>query len=556
MAVLFSPFGNHQFVDEDGLTANGWTLTTYAAGSTTPLTAYTTSVGNVAHSAVISIGALGFITASGAVAQLWLTEGLSYKFVLKNSAGVTKDTVDNVTGITSTASAATQWTASGLTPTYVSATSFTLAGDQTAAFHVGRRLQSTNTSGTVYSRIITSAYGALTTVTVVNDSTALDSGLSAVSYSILTATQWATPGAARPLTTRSDVASVAGAVNLTTGATSTDDIKITGTEVITSFTIAIGRVVRVTAGGAFTLTNGASIVTQTGGNIICVSGDTFVLRATAANVVEVMFFAKSSTATPVPIRQTVLSGPVTTDGLPDFGGATGGTTVTVAGTLRIAAANGFNAYGSVDYVGTLTNPSFTGLSTNGTMFGYADAVTGTVGTGTLAPIYQWGGTPSTTSGQFTFNIQEMVGYLGNGATAPQSNRVYIGEFTVSGAVVTAIVWYALMRRYRAPLTATLVGNSTQVSKSHNLGTTACRPRVFFVCTTTDNGYAVGDILWDPVTQSGSGSTSLPALTITRNAMTFSTAAGTQWLQCPKGGGNFITLTAASWSYGVTVDGEF
>ena len=74
----------------------------------------------------------------------------------------------------------------GLTPTYVSGTSLTLVGDQTAAYSVGRRVKATVTAGTVYGVIATSVYTTLTTLTVTMDSGALDSGLSVVSLSILT----------------------------------------------------------------------------------------------------------------------------------------------------------------------------------------------------------------------------------------------------------------------------------------------------------------------------------------------------------------------------------
>jgi len=286
MAVLYSPWGNSQFFDANGDPANGWKIYTYVAGSSTPLATYTDSTGAVAQSNPIVINSLGFPTTG----QIWLTSGLSYKLVLTDASDVVKKTQDNLSGvISSSSSTQSQWVASGLTPTYVSATSFTLAGDQTSAFHVGRRLQTTNTSGTIYSRIISSAYGALTTVTVVNDSGVLDSGLSAVNYGLLTAVGTSSPGAASPVLPRIDVASVAGTVDLT-GNAITDDIRITGTNTITAFTVATGRVLRVTAGGAFTLTNNASIVTQTGANIVCTAGDTFMLRATAANVVEVLSY--------------------------------------------------------------------------------------------------------------------------------------------------------------------------------------------------------------------------------------------------------------------------
>jgi microcystin-dependent protein len=79
-----------------------------------------------------------------------------------------------------------QWLTSGVTPTFVNTTSFTLAGDQTGQFQVGRRLKLTETAGTVYGYILTSIFISITTVTVVLDSGVLDSGLNQVQYGILT----------------------------------------------------------------------------------------------------------------------------------------------------------------------------------------------------------------------------------------------------------------------------------------------------------------------------------------------------------------------------------
>ena len=184
MAVNFSPIFNSQVVDSSGNPASGWKIYSYAAGSSTAQDTYTTSAGSVAQSNPIIINSLGFPTTG----QIWLTSGQSYKLVLTNASDVVQKTEDNISGVNDTSVTIDQWVASGLTPTYVSATSFTLTGDQTTAFHVGRRLKTTNSGGTIYSTITTTAYGALTTVTVANDSGTLDSGLSAVSYGIITAT--------------------------------------------------------------------------------------------------------------------------------------------------------------------------------------------------------------------------------------------------------------------------------------------------------------------------------------------------------------------------------
>lgn len=168
----------------------------------------------------------------------------------------------------------------------------------------------------------------------------------------------------------------------------------------------------------------------------------------------------------VPVRQTVLNGPVDANGQSAFGGATGATTVTTAGTLFMTAANGMS-----NRSGSKVNPSWSGLSANGTMYLYADVnVDGTIteGANALLPIYQWGGTPAITTGQLTFNIQQMQGFLGNGTTALAAYRVYVGEVTVAAGVVSAIVWYAIMGRYNSGWFAVAI--ATTYNKSTNIGT--------------------------------------------------------------------------------------
>jgi hypothetical protein len=88
---------------------------------------------------------------------------------------------------------ALEWTLLLGAPTYVSATSFTMPGDQTATFSIGRRVKSANTAGTTYSVVVSSAVSLNTTVTVTNTSGVLDSGLSAVSVGTLDATNQSTP---------------------------------------------------------------------------------------------------------------------------------------------------------------------------------------------------------------------------------------------------------------------------------------------------------------------------------------------------------------------------
>lgn len=90
-------------------------------------------------------------------------------------------------------------------------------------------------------------------------------------------------------TTRIDIASAA-TVNLTTGAPNSRHINITGTTGITAFTVAAGQCYFVRFNAVLTLTNNANIVTQSGANITTAAGDTCIIRATAANTVEVLAY--------------------------------------------------------------------------------------------------------------------------------------------------------------------------------------------------------------------------------------------------------------------------
>jgi len=359
-----------------------------------------------------------------------------------------------------------------------------------------------------------------------------------------------------PRANRIDVASVAGTVDLTTNAPDSDDIRITGTLTITGFTVAVGRVIRVTAGGAFTLTNNSSIVTQTGANIVCASGDTFMLRATATNTVEVLnFVSPVSSGIPTVIsnswspgtRQTVRSGPVDSNGLADFGGSTGSTEVTAAGTLYVTAANGI-----LDRNGSITNPSWTGLTANA--FLYLDiAADGTCTTGStaLAPTYRRGGADVVTSGQATFNIQEMQMKVGNGSAAVQTYRVFVGEVTASGTV-SAITWYQPMGRYSNEQSTIAV--STAYSFNHNIGSSLLRMIPWIECKTTDLGYAVGDRVYS-IGSDGNGSAFCGAQmwsTYKTCGFTMGSGAGAG-VQLPnKGTGSIGATTVANWKVGFEV----
>lgn len=100
MAVNLSPVGGvaAQFFDNSGQVLTGGKLYSYLAGTTTPAITYTTSNGITAHSNPIVLDAAGRVPNSG---EIWLTDGISYKFILKDSNDVQIATWDNIIGINS-----------------------------------------------------------------------------------------------------------------------------------------------------------------------------------------------------------------------------------------------------------------------------------------------------------------------------------------------------------------------------------------------------------------------------------------------------------------------
>ncbi|XAI95246.1 structural protein [Leptolyngbya phage Lbo-JY16] len=83
----------------------------------------------------------------------------------------------------------------------------------------------------------------------------------------------------------------AGTINLTTGAPNTSQLAISGTGVtINGFTVAANRAFLLRFSGANTLVNSASIVTNTGKNIVTSAGDSCWVRSTAANTIEILCY--------------------------------------------------------------------------------------------------------------------------------------------------------------------------------------------------------------------------------------------------------------------------
>ena len=95
MAVL-SPSPKAQFLDASGNPLVGGKVYTYAAGTTTPLATFTTGAGTVANTNPVILDSRG-------EANIWYSNGTSYKVALTDSADALIWTVDNIVTIGSMA---------------------------------------------------------------------------------------------------------------------------------------------------------------------------------------------------------------------------------------------------------------------------------------------------------------------------------------------------------------------------------------------------------------------------------------------------------------------
>lgn len=277
MAVNCSPFGpKPQFEVAAGTPASGYQLFFYVGGSVnTKQDTYTDSTGSTANSNPIVLNTLG-----QPANEIWFTAGQSYKVVYAPPTDTDPPTspiwtVDNLRGINDTTVAQTDWI-SGPAPTYISAVSFSLAGDQTSTFAVGRRLKTTNSGGTIYSTITASAYAALTTVTVVNDSGTLDAGLSAVSYGLIEPANTSLPNsqAVRNTIGLGSAINIASATALPLSTSLGNLVRVTGTTPTTSVTMSNGQQVTCIADGAWPLTYDVTNMPLPGSaSYTCAAGD-------------------------------------------------------------------------------------------------------------------------------------------------------------------------------------------------------------------------------------------------------------------------------------------
>ena len=250
-----------------------------------------------------------------------------------------------------------------------------------------------------------------------------------------------------------------------------------------------------------------------------------------------------------PRRQTVASGPQASTGLPNWVPASGGSltltaqNITGSAILAVVAANGADTR----VARLTTNPAWT-LSSSATNFlAIRVNADGTVTTRvtTLAPAYVWSGAPSTTNGQYTFRIDEMRMYLGDGAAANQVWDVVVGEAAASGSSFSGAFAYAHSGRALVVDGSALPAAGAQRSLTHNLGVEPIVVAMAVLCVTNEAGYVAGEVIHNPAL-SGATYVQPAVFTTTRLIADYRNGSTGQIGAVTRSTGAFVALTGANW----------
>ena len=130
MTVYLSAFAGAgaQFFTDDGEVLSGGKIYTYAAGTTTPQTTYTSVLGGTANPNPIILDSGGRLPE-----DMWLSEGVTYRFVLRDANDVQIGEYDDIAGINDISTETVAWSTITGKPTTVAGYGITDALTTTAA---------------------------------------------------------------------------------------------------------------------------------------------------------------------------------------------------------------------------------------------------------------------------------------------------------------------------------------------------------------------------------------------------------------------------------------
>lgn len=253
----------------------------------------------------------------------------------------------------------------------------------------------------------------------------------------------------------------------------------------------------------------------------------------------------------VPVRQTVLSGPMDGDGRADFlDSGTGLEAVTVgvdAEPLVVTASRGFGANGSDDIIRVFDdNLSWDGLPDDeDAVFLGVNVETGAlVHTTSLDYGYTHPDTPS--DGDYSFLIPQMKMYERVSGSWEMVPVVFVGECETDTGDVVSEVSYAFQGR--AQPDSVVYDVSSALVVSHNIGAPVIIVGPELLCVTGNASYDPGDRVYAPHgDEQGSGrnaqiNTNADNLTAQMNTGVSTIAVST------KGGGGATNIEASSWHF--------
>jgi len=286
MAYNISAFAGAgaQFFDNNANVLSGGLLYVYTAGTTTPATTWTTSSGAVANTNPIVLDSAGRTPN-----EIWLNSGVTYKFVLKTSAGVTIGTYDDIPAIDDPTVFNNLITVTG-TNTLIGA-SVPPYTAYTAGMTLSFIPQNTNTGAVTIDvdglgarNIYVGSSSALSggeivagrMVTIEYDGTRFQLFTSILADGSVTSAKLANAQLTLPnALNEAPAVTLSSAATVAIGAAASNNIIITGTTTITAFdTIADGATRRVVFSNTLTLThNAVSLILPGGANITTGVGD-------------------------------------------------------------------------------------------------------------------------------------------------------------------------------------------------------------------------------------------------------------------------------------------
>lgn len=468
MTVSLSPlFNGWQGFGTTGLPLNAGQLFQYAAGTTTPQATFTTNTGLVQNANPIILGPDG-----RPPQEIWLTDGLSYKFVLMDSLSNTIATYDNIQSvgtliqnfITST-TFLTQ--ADGRYPIYAGTAGGTgdaitaAANTSITALYNGMivsidAIAQNATATPTFTLTLGSTVTATLTIVDYNLQPLLAGAIAGIGHKILLGynsvqSKWVLINP-MPITTSGGTTSrrqtaMIGPVDIT-GMPSLLPQTVTG---LTLTTQNIAGIETVQTANVTTAVASPGVVGWTGHTLVgnqAVSFTTTGALPTGLTVGTTYYVVPGATL----IAGVSFEVAATLGGTPiNFTGVTSGQSTCWAGVqLPLNAAAWFGndgVAGELNQIGQATaNFTFPALTNNTTNYLYSTISTLGVFTHfvtTLAPVIVYGPTtaPSITSGQITIDVVRAETYLGNGSTSVEIPLVVWGTATTSGGNITATQTY-------------------------------------------------------------------------------------------------------------------